>query len=200
MQQDARFAEVIAIAPPGVSRRRESSCSRSGTNCSARMDCCSRPFSPTWTCSPGTCQGRRHSAEKLLRETDSAPIRATAYRILAEACANRLEFEDSLAHYAAARALCRAGVPNTLSANVELSFWGWFAGVLPLESSEAEFASVRKAVARSAHPHHVAELRLCAARVEARKGFLMEARRHWATRSATHHEPSESEARIAASA
>jgi DNA-binding NtrC family response regulator/tetratricopeptide (TPR) repeat protein len=70
-------------------------------------------------------------------------------------------------------------VPNSLSANVELSFWGWFSGVLPLETCKAEFVAVRKAVARSSHPHHVAELRLCAARVEARKGYLIEANRHW---------------------
>ena len=127
----------------------------------------------------GDLEEAQRSAQRLLRETDSVNIRATAYRILAEASANQLQFEDSLKHYGAARSLCRTGVSSGLRASVELSFWGWFAGVLPLETSQAEFASVRKAVAASSHPHHVAELRLCAGRVEARKGSLMEARRHW---------------------
>src|SRR5258708_6337708 len=127
----------------------------------------------------GDLSTAQRSAEKLLRQTQSTPMRATAYRILAETSAHRLEFEDSLTHYEAARSLCRAGVSSALCASVELSFWGWFSGVLPLEAAEAEFAFVRKAVARSSHPHHLAELRLCAVRVEARKGSLVEARRHW---------------------
>jgi DNA-binding NtrC family response regulator/tetratricopeptide (TPR) repeat protein len=127
----------------------------------------------------GDLTAAQGAAEKLLRETQSAPIRATALRVLAEASANRLEFENSLAHYTAARAICRTDVPNSLRASVELSFWGWFSGVLPLETSEAQFSAVRKAVARSSHPHHLAELRLCAGRVEARKGSLLEAQRHW---------------------
>ena len=127
----------------------------------------------------GDLEAAQKSAQKLLRETESVPIRATAYRILAEASANQLKLEDSLTHYGAARTLCRQGVSSSLRASVELSFWGRFSGVLPLEASQAEFVSVRKAVAGSSHPHHVAELRLCAARVEAYKGCLVEARRHW---------------------
>jgi DNA-binding NtrC family response regulator len=120
----------------------------------------------------------RASAERLLRETDEPAIAATAHRILAEVHANQLQFEDSLTHYGAARSFCKRGVPNHLSAAIELSFWSWFSGVLPLESAESEFGIVRKAVVRSAHPHHFAELRLCAARLEARKGCLIEAQRH----------------------
>ena len=127
----------------------------------------------------GELSSAQNLAERLLHETDSSLIRATAHRILAEASASRFLFEDSLSHYMAARTLCRAGVPNSLGASIELSFWASFSGVLPEEAAKAEFASIRKAVARSSDPHHAAELHLCVARIEARKGSLIEANRHW---------------------
>ena len=127
----------------------------------------------------GDLEAARKNAQRQLREADSKHHLVTAHRVLGEVHANRLEFEESLGHYRAARSLCRDGVSHSLSAVTELSFWRWFSGVLPVEVAQAEFTDVLKAVARSAHPHHVAELRLCAVRVEVRKGSIVEARRHW---------------------
>ena len=127
----------------------------------------------------GDLESARRAAERQLRDTQSTPIHVVAHRILGEVFANELQFEHSLSHYRSARALIREGVPEGLAASTQLSFWGWFSGVLPLESAQAELADVRKAVARSAQPNHIAELRLCVLRVEARRGTTQEAQRHW---------------------
>src|SRR5262245_61615420 len=127
----------------------------------------------------GDLSAARQTAERLLSETSVADIQAAAHKVLGEIHANQLRFEDSLAHFRAARKLCANEGSSTLSASVELSFWRWFFGVAPKESADADFARVRKAVARSGHPHHFVELRLCTARIEARKGALVEAQRHW---------------------
>ena len=103
---------------------------------------------------------------------------ATAHRILAEVHANELAFERSLTHFEAARQAYRRGAPAALVAAVELSFWKFFLGILPLEAAASEFRAVRTAVLRSGQPHHLVELRLCTARVEARKNCLVEAHRH----------------------
>jgi DNA-binding NtrC family response regulator/tetratricopeptide (TPR) repeat protein len=120
----------------------------------------------------------RRSAEKFLNETTVPEARAISYRILAEVNASQLNLEESLTDYRAAREACRSGVPASTNAIVELSFLGWFGGVLPLETAEAEFAAVRRAVARSGSPQRFAELRLCVGRLEARKGAFLEAVRH----------------------
>ncbi|HYT73752.1 MAG TPA: sigma 54-interacting transcriptional regulator, partial [Vicinamibacterales bacterium] len=127
----------------------------------------------------GDLTAARQMSERLLRETELPAVKASAHRLIAEIHANQLEFEESLDNYAAARAVFRAGVPDGIRAGVELSFWGWFAGVLPLETTESEFSAVRRAVVRAGQPQHFSELRLCAARLEARKGCLIEAQRHW---------------------
>src|SRR5262249_10102487 len=55
----------------------------------------------------------------------------------------------------------------------------WFLEILPLETAQTDFGAVRRAVISAGNPTQFAELRLCTARVEARKGNLMEAARHW---------------------
>jgi len=119
------------------------------------------------------------AAERLLKETNVPEVRAISFRILGEVYASQLDFEQSLASYRAARETSRSQVSPQVAAAIELSFLGWFAGVLPLENAESEFAAVRRAVAKSADPHRFAELRLCVARLEARKGAVVEAIRHW---------------------
>ena len=51
--------------------------------------------------------------------------------------------------------------------------------MLPLENAATEFGNVRRVVLASGNPTQLAHLRLCTARVEARKGNLLEAHRHW---------------------
>ena len=57
----------------------------------------------------GDLSTSRSSAEITPRKW-SVSIKAIAHRILAEASASLLEFEDSISHYHSARALCREGV------------------------------------------------------------------------------------------
>ena len=121
----------------------------------------------------------RHS-ERLLKDSNRPLARATAHHVLGEIFANQLDFESSLSQFSAARAALIDTDSLPLSASVELGYWHWFLGVLPLESAESEFASVRRAVIAGGDPHHFAALRLCAARMEARKGNLVESERHWA--------------------
>src|SRR5436190_1059224 len=179
MHQDSRFADVIAACAAGrfsaardllLERRQELQRADGLLFSSLLMDL---------ELTSGNLNGAETAARKLLRDTASASFQARAHRVIAEATAHALDFESSFSHYSTARALCRTGVSRKLRATIELSFWGRFSGVLPMESFEAEFSTVRKAVAQSAHPHQIAELRLCAARVEARKGSLLEAHRHW---------------------
>jgi DNA-binding NtrC family response regulator/tetratricopeptide (TPR) repeat protein len=127
----------------------------------------------------GNLVAARNLAERLLGNTEVAEARVVAYRVLAEVNASQLNFEDSLASYRSARDAYRAGVSATCIATVELSFFGWFGGVLPLENVASEFAGVRRAVIRSGSPQRFAELHLCAGRLEARKGGTIEAQRHW---------------------
>src|SRR5262249_33409631 len=98
-------------------------------------------------------------------------------KVLGEVCAHQLDFETSLAHFSAARALAGNSVPRETRAAIELSYWGWFSGVMPLESAAAYFGLVRRAVFAGGRPTQFAHLRLCAARVEARNGNRCEAQR-----------------------
>jgi hypothetical protein len=125
----------------------------------------------------------RRVSERLLGETTVPEVRAVSHRVLAEVNASQLMFEESLENYRAAREVSRAEVSPLVAATIELSFLKWFLGVLPLESTESQFAGVRRAVARSAHPLCFAELRLCVARLEARRGAIVEAARHLAPAS-----------------
>ena len=119
-------------------------------------------------------------AEAILREPQvSARHAAAAHRVLAEIAAGDLNFEASCTHYEAARHAYSAAKSNSLAASVELSFWARFSGVLPLETAVSEFRTVRTTVLRSGSPQHLAELRLCTARIEARKNCIIEAERHW---------------------
>src|SRR5262245_10547112 len=105
-------------------------------------------------------------------------VQATAHKILGELRAYEFNYTESLKHYASARKLARESGDKNVEAAVELSFLNRFWGVEPLEGALAGFGEVKRAVARSARPHHFAELHLCAARVEIRRGSLIEARRH----------------------
>jgi DNA-binding NtrC family response regulator/tetratricopeptide (TPR) repeat protein len=119
------------------------------------------------------------ACDKLLRESGDPVYRAVARKVLGEISANQLDFEASLAHFSAARTQLAGERSTDTRAAVELSYWGWFLGVLPLESAESDFAAVRRAVIANGDPNQFAELRFCALRVEARKGNLIEAERHW---------------------
>src|SRR5258708_14419842 len=70
----------------------------------------------------GDLSTAQRSAEILLRQTQSTPMRATAYRILAETSAHRLQFEANLSHYEAAPSLSRARVSRPLCPTFELHF------------------------------------------------------------------------------
>jgi DNA-binding NtrC family response regulator/ATP/maltotriose-dependent transcriptional regulator MalT len=119
------------------------------------------------------------SCERLLKEATTEHPRAVAHRILGEISANELNLEASLSHFTSARSIVEGLGPTILRPTIELSYWNWFLDVLPLETAHNEFVRVRRAVISYGGPAQFAELRLCAARVEARKGNLMEADRHW---------------------
>src|SRR5438094_525586 len=119
------------------------------------------------------------TASELVQRAVSRPeVVVTAHKVLGEVRAYELNYGESLKHYSSARNLAKELRDSNVEAAVELSFLNRFWGVLPLESSLTGFADVKRAVARSARPSHFAELRLCAARVEARRGSRIEASRH----------------------
>src|SRR4051794_35475790 len=60
----------------------------------------------------------KHS-ERLLRETDNPSSLAIAHRVLAEISAHQLDFESSLGHFSAARALGNSNVTRGIRATVE---------------------------------------------------------------------------------
>src|SRR5262249_46312963 len=65
-----------------------------------------------------------------------------------------------------------------LFASVLLVRWRLFARMSNAGIADADFEELRRAVIRSGSPHHLAELRLCVAEVEATKASPHEALRH----------------------
>jgi transcriptional regulator with PAS, ATPase and Fis domain len=128
----------------------------------------------------GLLQSARTVSEHLLlEERVDLDLRISSHRIIAEVYAQGLEFEDSLKHFNDARLLTKDGGTPEQCASIALSFWRTFSGIFPLETAEPDFSIVRRAVVRGGLVHHLVELHLCACRIEARKGGLLEARRHW---------------------
>jgi DNA-binding NtrC family response regulator/predicted negative regulator of RcsB-dependent stress response len=117
-------------------------------------------------------------ASQVLQKTSEPATLARAHLVLAEVSARQLHFTDSASHFLEARRVCRETKSAELAAGIELAYGSLFSGVRPIEDSESEFNELKRAVARSASPRHIAELRLIACRLEARKGATLEARRH----------------------
>src|SRR5260221_9165478 len=99
------------------------------------------------------------ASEKLLKEADSPRAKAIAHKVLGEILANQLDFEASLNQFSSARSRLDSDEASDTRANVELSYWGWFSGILPLENAETDFAAVRRAVVSRGKPRHFAKLR-----------------------------------------
>jgi DNA-binding NtrC family response regulator/tetratricopeptide (TPR) repeat protein len=175
---DASFANIVAILRSGRFRDTQNAIASRRSELQRANGLAYAVVSAELALELGDIVGAQRSAERILSDTAVPEARAISYRIIGEASAERLSFAESFDNYRAAREVCRSDVPAATAATIELSFLESLAGILPPESGESEFAIARRAVARSAHPHRFAELRLCVAKLEVRKGALVEAQRH----------------------
>lgn len=121
---------------------------------------------------------RRASALARGGPTITAASRARAERVLARTNFYRGAFAESKQHAQRARLAAVASGDPKLQAQAALTELVLFAGVAPLESARSMLPEIRRAVARSGCAHLMIELRLSAARSEARFGSCGEAEKH----------------------
>ena len=112
------------------------------------------------------------------RSLESGILVGRAHRVLARCCFHFGELEASRKHLSMARQLCQEGNDATELAKVELTRFSLFLGVEPLQNEALVLPDLRRVIARAAQPHLMVELRLCVARCEARRGSLLEAKKH----------------------
>jgi DNA-binding NtrC family response regulator len=119
------------------------------------------------------------SASDIINEA-SAPlfVRARAHRVLARTFYNLGDLDRCARELNQAAALCLQQKNDVLSAQVELTRLSLFLGVNALESTFAALPQLRQIIARAASPHLMVELRLCVARIEARRDSLANAKQH----------------------
>ena len=126
----------------------------------------------------GRLDAAREAAERVLAEARDPSSQALAHRILGEVAANQFGLQTGRDHFQQAREVARASKLQEVAADVELSYWACFGDALPLHAAVASFSRLRSVVSASALPHHLAELHLLAASLEARRNCAEEAVRH----------------------
>ena len=114
----------------------------------------------------------------------SLEFQVRARRVLSVASFYVGDVGSSLEHLNAGRAACLKLRSDVQFAQMELTYLGLTSGFQPIETALSSIAQVRRIVLRSGSPHLLTELRLCVARVEARRECFHEAQRHHEAASA----------------
>src|SRR4051794_26022494 len=106
MEQDQPFAEVLASISAGrltEARHRLQTRRFDAQHSNALM---AAALNADLDLATGELIAAQKAAEALLANGDATHFKAAARRVLGEVYANRLDFETSLEHFRAARALC----------------------------------------------------------------------------------------------
>src|SRR5439155_15930373 len=113
-------------------------------------------------------------------EEGAERARIAAHKALGQILFDKGDIEGSIRSLAAAREIAislNQSDPDLLSA-VNLARWRLFARLRPLQLSHSEFSEVRRTVLHSGNLHHLLELRIWVAEIEARQHSPHEAIRH----------------------
>ena len=119
-------------------------------------------------------------ATQVFETVPEGELRALTLRMMGQVAFYRGDADGSRASLRQARdlALTFRKTNADLFASILLVRWRLFSRMANFGIADADFDELRRAVIRSGSPHHMVELRVCVAEVEARKSSPHEALRH----------------------
>jgi len=95
---DTSFADVVALLRAGRFRAAQDAITSTRSELQRANGLAYAVISAELALELGDIVGAQRSAEKLLRDTEVSEARAISHRIIAEASAERLNFEESFDH------------------------------------------------------------------------------------------------------